>query len=175
MLIWSFFISIQYFSCVQVNLSFRVGNTACFKPARLVPNLKMVFTNALGWLNERVTGYLYFLFIFFPVLWFIFYGWKGWAPLRIINISVWFLLHMVESIAFADFIIWKFCGRIAPWNMDPGLWCVSGALLFVYNYLMMVRFSSILLFPLHWDNEYNFIPSSLSVTKVMLIVFICFC
>ena len=34
-------------------------------PARLVPNLKMVLTNALEWLNERVTGYLYFLFIFF--------------------------------------------------------------------------------------------------------------
>ena len=145
-LIWSFFISILYFSCVQVNLSFRVGNTACIKPVRLGPNLKMVLTNALGWLNERVTGYSY-IYIFSAlvhILW-----WKGWAPLRIINISVWFLLHMVESIAIVDFIIWKFCGRIAPWNMDPGLWCVSSALLFVYNYLMIVWFSSILLFPPH--------------------------
>ena len=145
-LIWSFFISILYFSCVQVNLSFRVGNTACIKPVRLGPNLKMVLTNALGGcMKESVVTSFFSSFFFF----FIFYGWKGWAPLRIINISVWFLLHMVESIAFADFIIWKFCGRIAPWNMDPGLWCVSSALLFVYNYLMIVWFSSILLFPPH--------------------------
>ena len=121
LLIWSFFISILYFSCVQVNLSFRVGNTACIKPVRLGPNLKMVLTNALGWLNERISGYLYiYIYIFF-----FFFS------------------------AFVDFIIWKFYGGIAPWNMDPGLWCVSSALLFVYNYLMIVWFSSILLFPPH--------------------------
>ena len=89
-----------------------------------------------GWMKESLVTYISCLFFSSAsvhILWL-----KRMDFNRTINISVWFLLHMVGSIAFADFIIWKFCDRIAPWNMDQGLWCVSSAFVVIKSKVVVV-------------------------------------